>query len=170
MIQIIHSHTQHSFIRLSTRQSIYQSSASSCFLAIAFFLASNASARPPARLGVGVVLLLPSDPPFAPFRLMPESRCCSAAGFLPAAGRFAGGCGAEGLPRPAGPFVRGGGGGSRGATTGAGACSSTYAAGTQACLPPFFASHHPIELLVTMRGLGWISLRTYRCSPSARSQ
>lgn len=78
--------TAHACLRT---MSIYQSS-SSCFLAIAFFLASSASARPPATLGVGVVLLLPSDP-FAPFRLMPESRCCSAVGFLPAAGRFAGG-------------------------------------------------------------------------------
>jgi hypothetical protein len=117
------------------------------------------------------VLLLPSDP-FAPFRLMPESRCCRPAGFLPAAGRFAGGCGAAGLPRPAGPFVRGGGGGSRGATTGAGACSSTYAAGTQACFPPSFASHHPIERFSKYEnGLSrGFSQKTYRCSPSARSQ
>jgi hypothetical protein len=57
---------------------------------MAFFLASSASASPPAMLGVGVLLLLLSEPPF---KLMPESRGCSAAGLRPAAGLFTGGCG-----------------------------------------------------------------------------
>ncbi len=115
---------------------------------MACFLASSASAKLPARLGVGVLLLLLSDP----FRLMPESRACSPAGFLPAAGRLAGGCGAEGFARAAPPFGAGGGGGGRGAATGAGAgaCSSTYAAGTQACPPGVFASHQPVADFVSM--------------------
>ena len=71
--------------------------------------------------------------------LIPESRACSAPGFLAAVGRFAGGVG---LVRPA-PFTPGGGGGDRGTSAGAGACSSTYAAGTQACPAPLFASHQP---------------------------
>lgn len=100
-------------------------------------------------LGVGVLLRLLSEPPFA-FRLMPESRGCAAAGFLPAAGRLVGGCGGVGLLRAACavPFV-GGGGGARGAGAGAGggaaACSSTYAAGTQACPFAFLASHQPTK-------------------------
>lgn len=84
---------------------------------MAFFLASSASASDPARLGVGVLLRLLSDPPLAPARLMPESRGCSATGFRP--GR-AGGVGAAGLARPLG-----GGGGARGDGAGAAACSST---------------------------------------------
>ena len=87
---------------------------------MAFFLANRASANPPAMLGVGVLLLLPSEP----FMLMPESRAGSwgaAAGFLPAAGRLTGGVGLA-APPPA-PFAdgRGGGGGSLGAATGGGA-------------------------------------------------
>ena len=100
---------------------------------MACFLASNASASPPAKLGVGVLLLLPSDP----FMLIPESLAGSVgagAGFLPAAGRFTGGVGFA--PAPLVPLAAGagGGGGSLGAATGGGAwtCSSTYAAGTQA--------------------------------------
>ncbi len=109
---------------------------------MACFLASSASARPPAKLGVGVLLLLLSDP----FMLMPESRaanCGAGAGFLPAAGRLAGGVGLA--PLAADPLVgaAGGGGGGRGAATGAGVCSSTYAAGTQACPAGVFASHQP---------------------------
>jgi hypothetical protein len=103
---------------------------------MAFLRARSASARElAARLGVGVLLRLLSEP-FA-FRLMPESRGCGAgAGFLPAAGRFTGGCGGVGLARAA-PFCAGGGGGARGAAAGAGggagaAISSTYAAGTHA--------------------------------------
>jgi hypothetical protein len=92
---------------------------------MAFFLARRASARLPARLGVGVLLRLPSEP-FAPFKLIPESRCCRTAGFRPAAGRFPGGCGGVGFDRiVAVPFCDGGGGGNRGAGAGAGACSST---------------------------------------------
>lgn len=87
---------------------------------MACFLANKASASPPARLGVGVLLRLLSEP----FRLIPESLACRAAGFLFAIGRLAGGWGAPGLA--------GGGGGARGAAAGAGAISSTYAAGTQA--------------------------------------
>lgn len=109
-------------------------SSSSSFLAIAFFLASSASASEPARLGVGVLDRELSDP-LGPVRLIPESRACSAAGFFP--GR-AGGVGAAGFDRP---LATGGGGGIRGA--GAGACSSTYAAGTQAWPLAFLASHHP---------------------------
>lgn len=105
---------------------------------MAFFRASRASAKLPAKLGVGVLLLLLSDP----FMLIPESRACSPAGFLPAAGRLAGGCGAAGFARA--PFAgAGGGGGGRGAATGGGACSSTYAAGTQACPAAVLASHQP---------------------------
>jgi hypothetical protein len=93
---------------------------------MAFFRASSASAKLPARLGVGVLLLLLSDPPLTP---TPESRVCSPAGFLPAAGRLAGGWGAAGFALAAAPFAAGGGGGGRGAATGAGAgagaCSST---------------------------------------------
>lgn len=106
---------------------------------MAFFLASSASARLPARLGVGVLLLLLSDP----FKLIPESRACSPAGFLPAAGRFAGGCGAAGFALAAEPLTAGGGGGGRGAATGAASCSSTYAAGTHACPLGVLASHQP---------------------------
>ena len=92
---------------------------------MAFFLASSASARPPATLGVGVLLLLLSLPPF-PFRLMPESLGCRAAGLRPAAGRFWGGCGGVGFALPfAAAATAGGGGGGLGATTGAAACSST---------------------------------------------
>lgn len=94
---------------------------------MAFFRAISASASPPAMLGVGVLLLLPSEP----FILMPESRAGSegaGAGFLPAAGRLTGGVGLAAPPRPA-PFAAGagGGGGSLGAATGGGAwtCSST---------------------------------------------
>ena len=92
---------------------------------MAFFLANNASASPPAKLAVGVLLLLPSDP----LRLMPESRagnCGAGAGFLPAAGRLAGGVGFA-PPFVLVPFAAedGGGGGGLGAATGAGCCSST---------------------------------------------
>jgi hypothetical protein len=52
----------------------HQSSSSSLLFCMAFFRASNASAKLPAKLGVGVLLRLPSDP-FEPFRLIPESRC-----------------------------------------------------------------------------------------------
>lgn len=66
--------------------STYQSSSSS-FLAMAFFRAKSASAKLPAKLGVGVLLLLLS----VPFRLMPESRGCTAVGLRPAVGRLTGG-------------------------------------------------------------------------------
>ena len=76
----------------------YQSSSSSSLFAIACFLAFKASAKLPAMLGVGVLLLLASLPdPFAPFKLMPESLFCSeatagaGAGLRPATGRLAGG-------------------------------------------------------------------------------
>lgn len=94
---------------------------------------------------VGVLLLLPSDP--LPFMLIPESRACRAPGFLAAVGRLAGGIG---LFLPA-PFIPGGGGGDRGISTGAGACSSTYAAGIHACAEPFLASHQPKVGRVSMR-------------------
>jgi hypothetical protein len=110
---------------------------------MAFFRANKASAKLPARLGVGVLLLLLSDP----FRLMPESRACSPAGFLPAAGRLAGGWGAAGFPLAAAPLAAGGGGGGRGAAIGGASCtSSTYAAGTQACPAAVFASHQPNKI------------------------
>lgn len=100
---------------------VYQSSSSGFLFCIAFFLARSASARLPPRLGVGVLLRLPSDP-LAPLRLMPESRCCRSAGLRPAAaGRLAGGAGGVGLA-----LTAGGAGGARGAGAGAGAaCSST---------------------------------------------
>jgi len=122
---------------------VHQSSSSS-FLAMAFFLASRASASPPAKLGVGVLLRLPSDP----FMLIPESRagnCGAAAGFLPAAGRLAGGVG---FAAPLAPFAAGGGGGGLATAAGGGgggACSSTYAAGTHAWPSGVFASHHPVH-------------------------
>lgn len=84
---------------------------------MAFFLARSASARLPAKFGFDAPL---SEP--LPFKLIPESLACRAAGFLPAAGLFAGGAGGVGFARP---FVDGGGGGARGAGAGAGACSST---------------------------------------------
>lgn len=96
----------------------HQSSSSSSFLCIAFFLASSASARLPARFGFDE--LAPFSPP-PPLRLMPESLACSAAGLRPAAGLLAGGAGGVGLALP---FGAGGGGGARGAGAGA-ACSST---------------------------------------------
>lgn len=108
---------------------------------MAFFLANKASASPPAKLGVGVLLLLPSDP----FKLIPLSRagsCGAGAGFRPAAGRFAGGVG-FGLPPAPLAAAAGGGGGGRGAATGAETCSSTYAAGTQAEPVGVLASHQP---------------------------
>jgi hypothetical protein len=69
----------------------------------------NASANPPARL-LGVLLPLPSLPSLV--RLMPESlNAAEAAGFLPAAGRLAGGVGGVGfaLATPLIPFVAGSG-------------------------------------------------------------
>jgi hypothetical protein len=101
----------------------------------------SASANEPARLGVGVVLLLLSDP-FV-FRLIAESRGCRTPDFLPATGRLAGGWGGVGLLRAAAPFMAGGGGGARGISTGAATISSTYAAGTQASPESLFASHQP---------------------------
>lgn len=83
---------------------------------MAFFLASNASAKLPPRLGVGVVLRLPSEL-LAPFNPRPESRCPSSPGFRPAAGRFAGGAGGVGFD-----LAAGGAGGGLGAGV---ACSST---------------------------------------------
>jgi hypothetical protein len=100
----------------------FHQSSSSCFLAMAFLRARSASAKLPAKLGVGVLLLLPSEPPF---RLMAESRACSGAGLRPAAGRLTGGCGGVGLPLAAPLAAAGGGGGGLGAATGGGACSST---------------------------------------------
>lgn len=94
--------------------------------------AISASAKLPAMLGVGVMLL-----PSAPFRLMAESRGCTGAadGFRPPAavvdddGRFTGGCGGVGLPRAAAApltwAAAGGAGGGRGIAAGGGACSST---------------------------------------------
>ena len=148
---------QHTAIMCHVSSVVYHSSSSS-FFAMAFFLASSASAKLPARFGVGVLLLLLSDP-LAPFRLMPESRGWSAAGFLPAAGRLTGGCGGVGLPRF--PFAAGGGGGARGATTGGGgaACFSTYAEGTQACWSPFLANHHPVPKYISNLSSRSIHLR-----------
>lgn len=112
--------------------SVYQSSSSS-FLelpCIALCLARNASARPPAKLGVGVLrpLLLPL-PLFE--ILIPESRGAGGgAGFRPATGRFAGGAGGVGLDRIAAPLVPftfgcpGGGGGVGRVVTGGGVTSS----------------------------------------------
>jgi hypothetical protein len=97
---------------------------------MAFCRARSASAKLPPRLGVGVLLLLLSEP-LAPLRLMPESRGCGSAGLRPAAGRFAGGAGGAGFG-----LLAGGGGGAR--------SSSTYAAGTQAWPLSLFANHHPV--------------------------
>lgn len=127
---------------------------------MAFFLARRASAKLPPRLGVGVLLRL-SDP-LGVLRLMPESRCWSSAGLRPAAGRLAGGAGGVGLER-------GGAGGARGA---GGACSSTYAAGTQACCAVwgFLANHHPIETRQLSYTIWTVMDCTYHCSPSAQSR
>lgn len=102
----------------------YQSSSSAFLLAMAFFLANNASASPPLILGVGVLLLLPSVEPAPPLRLNPESRAAGAgAGVrLLAAGLLTGGWGGVGFALPLG----GGGGGRDEATGGGGgSCSST---------------------------------------------
>jgi hypothetical protein len=114
---------------------------------MAFCLARNASAKPPAKLDVGVLLPLPLP---LPFRLIPESLIAGAgAGFRPAAaGRLVGGVG---LDRTVAPFVplvlAAGGGGGVGRTTGAGAgagiSSLRYAEGTHPWTEPFLASHQP---------------------------
>lgn len=107
------SRAMHKFDHPNPPCPAHQSSSSS-FFAIAFFLANNASAKLGPKLGVGVLLLLESEPFW---RLIPLSRGCNAAGLRPG---LAGGVGAAGLARPLG-----GGGGARGAAAGAGACSST---------------------------------------------
>lgn len=111
----------------------YQSSLSSSLpRCIALCLALSASARPPARLGVGV--LRPLSVPLL-FMLIPESRGAGAGAGLraPGVGLFAGGAGGVGLARTADPFVPfgrgavGGGGGiarTTGATGGGGGASS----------------------------------------------
>ena len=87
--------------------------------------------------------------------LIPESLGAGGgAGLRPAAGRFAGGAGGVGFPRPADPFAplarvaTGGGGGGVGRTTatgggGGGASSFRYAEGAQPCPVDVLASHHP---------------------------
>lgn len=141
-------------------QIIYQSSSSSRPLCIALCLALNASANPPAKLGVGVLRPLFSPLPL-PFMLIPESRGAGGgAGLRPAAaGLFAGGAGGVGLPLTAEPFAPlgletpGGGGGGVGRMTGAGgggggASSLRYAEGAQPWPVAVLASHHPRCLLV----------------------
>lgn len=109
---------------------------------MALCLALNASANPPAKLGVGVLRPLSVPLPDPPFKLIPESLGARlGAGFRPAAaGRFAGGAGGAGFARtvePLVPFVltaAGGGGGGVGRITGAGAggvSSLRYADGAQ---------------------------------------
>ena len=67
---------------------------------MALCLALNASASPPAKLGVGV--LRPLSVPFE-LTLIPESRGGGgAAGLRPATGRFDGGAGGFGLARTTG--------------------------------------------------------------------
>lgn len=91
---------------------------------MAFCLALRASARPPARLGVGVLRPLSVPLPLV-LRLIPESRGAGGgAGLRPAAGRFAGGAGGVGFARTAAPLVpfalaTGGGGGGVDRATGA---------------------------------------------------
>lgn len=118
---------------------------------MAFCLALKASAKPPAKLGVGVLRPLSVPLPALPFILKPESRGAGGgAGFRPAAGLFAGGAGGAGLARaadPFAPFARGaaaGGGGGVGLMTGAGGASSLrYAAGAQPSPVVVFANHQP---------------------------
>ena len=92
---------------------------------MALCLALNASANPPAKLGVGVLRPLSVPLPLAPFMLIPESRGAGGAGLRPAAGLFAGGAGGVGLERMADPLAplafdeAGGGGGGVGLITGA---------------------------------------------------
>lgn len=119
----------------------HQSSSSSLPFWIALCLALNASASPPAKLGVGVFRPLSVPLPEPPFKLIPESRGASTGvGFLPpAAGRLAGGAGGVGFVRTVDPFIAtdftaaGGGGGGVGRITGAGAWISSlrYAEGVQ---------------------------------------
>jgi hypothetical protein len=130
---------------------------------MAFCLALKASAKPPARLGVGVLRPLSVPLPALPFILKPESRGAGGgAGFRPpAAGRLAGGAGGAGFARaadplaPFAPFTLGGavgGGGGPGLITGAGGASSLrYAEGAQPWPVAVFASHHPdIHVLALM--------------------
>lgn len=122
----------------------HQSSSSSLSLDIALCLALKASAKPPARLGVGVLRPLSPPLPLAPI-LIPESLGAEGgAGFLPAAtGRFAGGAGGLGLAlaRAAAPLTplgfagAAGGGGGTCRTTGGGASSWRYAEGAQPSVP-----------------------------------
>jgi hypothetical protein len=123
---------------------------------MALCLALNASAKPPAKLGVGVLRPLSVPLPLAPFMLIPESRGAGGgAGLRPPAGRFAGGAGGVGLNRMADPLAplafagAGGGGGGVGLMTGAaggggGASSFRYADGAQPWPVGVLASHHPI--------------------------
>ena len=93
---------------------------------MALCLAFNAAAKPPAKLGVGVLRPLFSALPL-PFMLIPESRGAGGgAGLRPATGLFAGGAGGVAFPRTAEPFAPlgreapgGGGGGGVGRMTGA---------------------------------------------------
>lgn len=121
---------------------------------MALCLALNASASPPAKLGVGVFLPLSVPLPLgAPlFRLIPESLGAGGgAGFF-----LAGGAGGAGLARAVGapfvlgvPLVRGadGAAGRSGAAGGVdGSSSSTYsmyADGAQPSAVPTFTSHQP---------------------------
>lgn len=123
---------------------LHQSSSSSLPFCIAFCLALNASANPPARLGVGVLRPLSVPLPVPPFKLIPESLGARTGAVFRAvaAGRLAGGAGGAGFPRavePLAPFafaVAGGGGGGVGRIIGAGAgagiSSLRYADGAHA--------------------------------------
>ena len=108
----------------STDILIYQSSSSSLPLA-ADCLCFKISAKPCRPAGVGCGVFRPLSPPLPLlFILIAESLGAGGgAGFLPAAGRFAGGAGGVGLPRiPLVPLVlaAGGGGGMGREATGGG--------------------------------------------------
>lgn len=117
----------------------HQSASSFRSRCIALCLAFKASARPPAKLGVGVLRPLS----VVPLTLIAESRGAGGGAGLrpPAAGRFAGGAGGVGLALTTGPwpldFAAGGGGGAIGRAAGAagggggGASSFRYADGAQ---------------------------------------
>lgn len=154
--------------RQNVWRSIYQSSSSSFFPCIALCLALNASARPPAKLALfmllGVARPLPPDESCCEFMLVTLSRGAAGGGSLRPMGRLAGGAGGGGLafaaaptpeamrPVPLGVAVldciggaRGGGG-----ATGAGAAatiSSRYDWGAQpwALVFMFMQSHQPVK-------------------------
>lgn len=125
-------HQPHNSIKICPlkyfQKDLYQSSSSSLPFCIALCLALNASAKPPAKLGVGVFRPLSVPLPEPPFKLIPESLGARAGpGFLPpAVGRLAGGAGGVGFARTVEPLTAvdftaaGGGGGGVGRITGAG--------------------------------------------------